>query len=85
MGQVLSSLFPWLMSVVFLVVGIYCLSTAESNERRLAPRGEEIAVTRLGARYLRSRAYVLVTRGIGVVSVLMGAVGIYISTRGLSQ
>ena len=82
MTHAVDFLVPWLVSIGSVVVGIYFICAAESNQRRLALRADDIALTRSGARYPRGRVYVLVTRGIGVVSVLVGLGGSYLLLRG---
>jgi hypothetical protein len=78
---VVDALWPWGVSLILLAVGIYFTFWAEAIQRDLIPKARDRSVTASGERYVKSRAYRVVTRIVGIVSIVMGLVGIGLLSR----
>jgi hypothetical protein len=77
------ALWPWVVSLVSLAVGIYFTFWFGSIQRDLLPKAAERSMTESGERYVKSRAYRVVTRIIGMVSIIVGLIGIGFLSRSL--
>jgi hypothetical protein len=73
---VVDVLWPWVVSLVSLAVGIYFTFWTEAIQRDLITKVGDRSITASGERYVRSRAYRVVTRIIGLVSIVVGLVGL---------
>jgi hypothetical protein len=73
--------WPWVVSLISLAVGIYFTFWAGAIQRDLIPKARGRNVTESGERYVKSRAYRVVTRIIGIVSIIVGLVGIGFLSR----
>jgi hypothetical protein len=73
---VVDVLWPWVVSLVSLAVGIYFTFWTEAIQRDLITKVGDRSITASGERYVKSRAYRVVTRIIGLVSIVVGLVGL---------
>jgi hypothetical protein len=77
------ALVPWAVSLIALAVGIYFVFCAAAIQRELIPKAKDRSLTASGERYVKSRAYRVVTRIVGIVSMIVGVGGIYLLARKL--
>jgi hypothetical protein len=83
LGDLADALLPWVVSLIALVVGIYFAFWAGAFQRELIPKAKDRSLTASSERYVKSRAYRVVTRIIGIVSMIVGVGGIYLLARNL--
>lgn len=69
-----------LMIAVFLLAGVWCLTQAKRMQKRAIAEGEKLRFNPFGG-YIKSRAYVPVTRIIGVMSILIALFLTYVILR----